>query len=101
MTGSDVEAGPALLAERLAPLGGLVVVDATEDAHLRTIIQAAMVPLSLGLIAASAFVIAQVAAPNWRSAGLIAGTGLLTYWLRLNPLWIFLAAALLGAFGVV
>jgi chromate transporter len=72
-----------------------------KNAPWRTIVQAAMVPLSLGLIAASALVIAQVAASSWAAAGVTAGTALLTYMFRVNPIWIFLAAALLGLLGAI
>jgi chromate transporter len=80
-------------------VGGLW--DNFKDAPWRAIIQAAMVPLSLGLIGASTFLIAQVALSNWAAAGLMVGTASLTYWTRINPLWVFFAAALLGLFGAV
>jgi chromate transporter len=75
--------------------------DKFKYARWRTIVQAAMLPLSLGLIAASALVIAQVVASSWTAAGLTAGTALLTYLLQVNPIWIFLAAALLGLVGAI
>jgi chromate transporter len=75
--------------------------DKFKHATWRIIMQAAMVPLSLGLIGASALVITQVVASSWAAAGLTAGTALLTYWVRMNPIWILLAAALLGLFGVI
>ena len=80
-------------------IGGLW--DRFKHARWRTIMQAAMVPLSLGLIGASALVITQVVASSWAAAGLAAGTALLTYWVRMNPIWILLAAALLGLFGAI
>jgi chromate transporter len=73
--------------------------DRFKDAHWRIVIQAGMVPLSLGLIAASALVITQVAAQTWIAGGLVAATALVTYQWRLNPLWIFAAAAVLGLLG--
>src|SRR5262249_39778145 len=63
------------------------------------ILQTAILPLSLGLLGASALVIAQVAVSSWTTAGLAAGTALLTLWFRLNPLWIFAAAVFLGLLG--
>jgi chromate transporter len=75
--------------------------DRFKDAPWRAVIQAGMVPLSLGLIGASALVITQVAAQSWIAAGLTAATALITYKFHLNPLWIFAAAALLGLFGAV
>jgi chromate transporter len=73
--------------------------DRFKDAQWRIIIQSGMVPLSLGLIAASALVITQVAAKTWVAGGLTAATALITYKWQLNPLWLFAAAALLGLVG--
>ena len=73
--------------------------DKFKNARWRVVVQAAMVPLSLGLIAASALVITQVVASTWTAAGLTAGTALLTYFFRVNPIWILLVAASLGVLG--
>jgi chromate transporter len=72
-----------------------------KDARWRIVIQAGVVPVSLGLIAASALVIAQVAAQHWVAVAVIVVTFAVTYRLRLNPLWIFAAAALLGLAGAI
>jgi chromate transporter len=60
-----------------------------------------VVPVSLGLIAASALIIVRVAAQHWVPVALTVVTAVVTYWLRLNPLWIFAAAALLGLAGAI
>jgi chromate transporter len=75
--------------------------DRFKEAPWRRIIQAGMVPVSLGLVAASAFVIANVAAQSVTTIALIAVTALVTYNLRINPLWIFAVAAVLGLVGAV
>jgi chromate transporter len=72
-----------------------------KDARWRVIIQAGVVPVSLGLIAASALIIVRVAAQHWVPVALTVVTAVVTYWLRLNPLWIFAAAALLGLAGAI
>jgi chromate transporter len=73
--------------------------DRFKDAPWRAAIQAGLVPVSLGLIAASAFVLAR-AADHTILAGLItAGTAVIAYFTRVNPLWLFLAAALAGVSG--
>jgi chromate transporter len=72
-----------------------------KDAPWRTVIQAGLFPISIGLIFASAFVIAWATAQNWAAVALAAGTAVATYITRLNPLWIFAAAALLGLMGVL
>jgi chromate transporter len=73
--------------------------DRFKDARWRTVIQAGMVPLSLGLIGASALIITQVAAHTWVAAGMTAATALITYRWQLNPLWMFAVAAVLGLVG--
>lgn len=70
-------------------------------ARWRMAIQAGLVPLSLGLIAASAFVLAR-AADHTLVAGLVtAATALAAFALRLNPLWFFAAGGLFGFLGFV
>jgi chromate transporter len=75
--------------------------DRFKDAPWRAVIQAGMVPLSLGLFAASAYVITTVVAHSWAMAALVVVTAAITYKLRLNPLWIFAGAAILGLLGLV
>jgi chromate transporter len=72
-----------------------------KDARWRMIIQAGVVPVSLGLIAASALVIARAAAQHWTAVAVTVVTFAVTYKLRVNPLWIFAAAALLGLVGAI
>ena len=70
-----------------------------KDAPWRAAIQAGLLPISIGLIAASAFVVASVAAHNFVAVAVTLVTAIVTYTTRLNPLWIFSAAALLGLAG--
>ena len=60
-----------------------------------------LVPVTLGLTAASAAVVATAADYNWVAAGISLATAIICYWKRMNPLWVFAAAALLGLSGVV
>jgi len=60
-----------------------------------------LVPVTLGLTAASATVVATAADYNWVAVGISLAAALITYWVRVNPLWVFAAAALLGLSGVV
>jgi chromate transporter len=62
----------------------------------RVAIQAGLLPISIGLIAASAFVVASAAAHNIAAVAITLAAAVATYTTRLNPLWIFAAAALLG-----
>jgi chromate transporter len=73
--------------------------DRFKDAPWRIAIQAGLVPVSIGLIAASAFVLAR-AADHSVLAGLVtAATAAVAYWTRVNPLWVFLVAGILGLTG--
>jgi chromate transporter len=72
-----------------------------KDAPWRAAIQSGLVPISIGLIAASAFVVAAVAVHNFVAAVVTFVTAVISYTTRLNPLWIFAAAALLGLAGLL
>ncbi|HVV92347.1 MAG TPA: chromate transporter [Hyphomicrobiales bacterium] len=74
--------------------------DRFRAARWRIAVQAGLVPLTTGLIAASAYVIAR-AADDTAVAGLITlGTAALAFFTRINPLWALGAAALIGLAGV-
>jgi chromate transporter len=70
-------------------------------ARWRIVVQAGMVPVSIGLIMASAMVVAAAAASSWLAVALTAVTALVSYFTRLNPLWIFAVAAILGLTGLM
>jgi chromate transporter len=65
------------------------------------IIQAALVPLSIGLMGASGLVLALTSDRTWTAAFLTAGVAVLAFATRLNPLWLLLAGGLLGFAGVI
>lgn len=67
----------------------------------RIAIQAGLIPISIGLIAASAFVVASAAVPNPAAVAVTLAAAVITYTIRLNPLWIFAATALLGLAGLL
>ena len=66
-----------------------------------SIIQAALVPLSIGLMAASALIVAQAADTNWAAVILTLAVAALAFSTRLNPLWLLLAGGLLGFVGLI
>ena len=72
-----------------------------KDAPWRAAVQAGLVPISIGLIAASAFVVAGVAVHNFVAVTVTLVTAIVSYTTRLNPLWIFAGAALLGLAGLL
>jgi chromate transporter len=73
--------------------------DRFKDAPLRIAIQAGLVPVSLGLIAASAFVLARAADKNIYAGAVTAATVLVAGFTRINPLWLFTVGGLLGLSG--
>ena len=89
--------GPACI------FAGLVasVWDRFKDAKWRIAVQAGLVPISIGLMAASALVVVRAASAGWILIGLTLVAGVVSYKLTLNPLWIFAIAALLGLFGAI
>ena len=74
--------------------------DRFKDAHWRIAIQAGLVPLSLGLIGASAFVLARTADTNVYAGLLTAVTAIVAFATRINPLWLFGAGGLMGLLGL-
>jgi chromate transporter len=60
-----------------------------------------LVPVTLGLTASSAIVIATTADYGWAAAAITAGTALTAYFVRVHPLWAFAVAALLGLSGLI
>jgi chromate transporter len=75
--------------------------DRFKHARWRIAIQAGLVPVAIGLIAASALIVARAVAGSWVAIAITAVTAAVTFRLSLNPLWIFAAAALLGLAGAI
>ncbi|HZC97807.1 MAG TPA: chromate transporter [Bradyrhizobium sp.] len=65
------------------------------------IIQAALVPLSIGLMGASGLILALTSDQSWAAALTTAVAAVLAFATRLNPFWLLLAGGLLGFAGVV
>ena len=64
-------------------------------------IQEGLVPVSIGLIAASALILAQAADHNLIAWAVTLATAALAYFTRLNPLWLFAAGGLIGLLGYI
>jgi chromate transporter len=65
------------------------------------VLSRALIPITLGLTAASAIVIASTSDFNWVAMAITVGTALTAYFVRVHPLWAFAAAAVLGLCGLV
>lgn len=73
--------------------------DRFKEARWRIAIQAGLVPVSLGLMAASAYVIARATDQSLLATAITAVTAALAYFTRINPLWTFAIAGALGLTG--
>lgn len=73
------------------------------SSHARwpSILQASLVPLSIGLMAASALVLAQASDRTWAAVLVTAGAAVLAASTRLNPLWLLLAGGCVGFTGLL
>jgi chromate transporter len=71
------------------------------DAAWRRTLQAALMPVTSGLIMAGAALLARTTSDTWRSGALTAAALLLFLRSRLHPLLVLAAAAALGAIGMV
>jgi chromate transporter len=65
------------------------------------LIQASLVPLSIGLMAASALIVAQAADRTWAAVLATVAAAVLASSTKLNPLWLLIAAGFLCFAGVI
>lgn len=72
-----------------------------KDAPWRIATQAGLVPVAVGLVAASAYLITRAADHSVMAVALTAVTAGITYGTRINPLWALAAAAAIGFAGYV
>ena len=77
------------------------LVDRFRDAPWRTVVQAGLVPITVGLVASSALILARAADRSIATALITAGSFVLCFWTRVNPLVPLALAAGLGLMGVV
>jgi chromate transporter len=75
----------------------------TKSSHSRwpAIIQAALVPLSIGLMGASGYILARASDHTWVAAAVTVGAAVVASATRLNPFWLLLAGGCLGFAGLI
>ena len=66
-----------------------------------SMIQAALVPLSIGLMAASGLILALTSDQSWMAALITVVAAVLAFATRLNPFWLLLAGGAFGFAGVI
>ncbi len=69
--------------------------------RIRMALAAGLAPVTVGLVFASAWLLARAADREWRLAAVTAATAAVAALTRLNPLWCLAAAAALGAAGML
>jgi chromate transporter len=65
------------------------------------VIQAALVPLSIGLMGASGLILALTSDRSWVAGLITVAAAVLAFATRLNPLWMLLAGGALGFAGLI
>jgi chromate transporter len=73
--------------------------DRFRTAKWRIAIQAGLVPVALGLMAASIYVVADAASPGLIAVAVALAAAIAGYTGRFNPLWVFAGGAILGLAG--
>jgi chromate transporter len=75
----------------------------TKSSHSRwpAIIQSALVPLSIGLMGASGYILARASDHTWVAALCTIGAAVLAATTKLNPFWMLLAGGCLGFAGLI
>jgi chromate transporter len=71
-----------------------------KDNPWRRAVQAGLVPVSVGLVAASALLIVRAADRTWILVAISAGVALVATRTRLHPLWLLAAGAVIGWSGL-
>jgi chromate transporter len=75
--------------------------DRFRDAPWRVAVQTGVVPISVGLVGASAIVLTRASDHSWAAVAITVSTAAIAYWTRWNPLWLIGIAGLAGLTGLV
>ena len=107
LIGWHVAGWPGVLVTSIAKFGPSSIVtilalhawDRFKDRPWRRYLQIGLVPITVGLVASSALLIAEASDQTAVLVGITAGVALLAYRTRLHPLWLLGAGALIGLTG--
>ncbi len=70
------------------------------NAAWRRVVQMGLAPVTIGLVFSSGLVLGTAADHDWITFAITAATAVITLGSNVNPLWLFLVAGTLGAFGL-
>jgi chromate transporter len=108
LVGRHVAGWPGVIVVSLATFGPPSVLTALvmrvwqrfKDHPWRRIIQAGLVPITVGLVASSAALIVTTADHTWSLAAITAAATVVMLTTRIHPLWVLAAGALAGSTGL-
>ncbi|VVE45832.1 chromate transporter [Pandoraea eparura] len=83
----------------LITVGALHLWERFKDRPWRRLVQAGLVPMTAGLVAASAALIVEASATSWLLAGITAAVAVLAIRTRVHPLWWLAAGSVAGLLG--
>ncbi|SAL83356.1 chromate transporter [Caballeronia arvi] len=83
----------------LVTIGALHAWERFKDRPWRRFVQLGLVPITAGLVAASALLIAEASDRTWTLAAITAAVAVVSYKTRLHPLWLLAGGALVGLTG--
>ena len=75
--------------------------DRFRGARWRRAVEAGVAPITVGLVLATGWLVARGAHSGWAASGVTAAVAALALFTRVNPLWLFAGAGLLGVLGLV
>jgi chromate transporter len=84
----------------LVTIAAMHVWERFKDRPWRRYVQLGLVPMTAGLVAASAALIAQASDTSWVLAGITLAVAALAYRTRIHPLWLLAMGALIGLTGL-
>jgi chromate transporter len=108
LVGWHVAGWPGVLVTSLAKFGPSSILTGVvlhlwqrfKDKPWRATVQVGMVPMTVGLVGASAALITEASTHTWGLALIAAACALMAYKSKAHPLWILAAGALLGLSGI-
>jgi chromate transporter len=108
LIGWHVAGWPGVLVASVAKFGPSSVVtiaamhawERFKDRPWRGYLQRGLVPITAGLVAASAVLIAEASDGRWILVAITVATAALSYQTKLHPLWLLAAGALIGLTGL-
>ena len=71
------------------------------DAPWQRIVLSGLVPVTVGIVIASGYVLARAADNDWQAAAITAAASGLMLGTRINPLWILIIAGAMGGLGLI